>query len=271
MATDNTTKDEIELQICKKLTKRKTQIKLDPRNKPVMTPATEAEVESALVQYESRTQWREWGLDILRKQGAAVLLHGPPGTGKTVIAEYMSKRVGRGLMRLNMKDVGGKAPGDTERRISELFAQAQTENHKTIFLDECEAILWDRSKAGSDSMWMVGVVDELLMRIAEYRGLIILATNRVEIVDTALVDRCFANLQIGTPDFPERVRLWKQKIPARYPFQPTQLQLEKLAQHVLSGRSIENALVREASHAIREQRKPTFASLQNVAIELSKK
>lgn len=229
--------------------------------KPIMASALELEVESALAQYEQKGKWIEWGMDCLRKQGNMVLLYGPPGTGKTVIAEYMSKRCGRGMITLNMKDVGGKAPGHTERMVHEVFQSGRTGGGKTIFMDECEAIVWDRGRAGSDSMWMVGVIDEILMQTARYPYLIVAATNREDIIDPALHNRCFATLLVGMPESPERLRLWRQKMPERFPLKLTPIQVEMLAEFPLVGRDIETCIVREASAAIVEKREPKFRGL----------
>lgn len=229
--------------------------------KPIMSPEIEEEVEAALAQFTNRGKWIDWGMDTLRKQGNMVLLYGPPGTGKTVIAQYMSKRVGKGMVTLNMKDVGGKAPGHTERMTHEKFYEARMGGNKTVFMDECEAVVWDRGRAGSDSMWMVGVIDEILMQTAKYPGLVVAATNREDIIDQALRSRCFAALQIGMPGYAERVRLWQQKIPARFPLQLTVAHCDKLAEFELSGRAIENAIVHEASHSIKQQRAPQLSGL----------
>lgn len=230
-------------------------------NKPIMSPEIEEEIEAALAQFTNKQQWVNWGMDTLRKQGNMVLLYGPPGTGKTKIAEYMSKRVGRGMVTLNMKDVGGKAPGHTERMVHETFTNSRMDGIKTIFMDECEAVVWDRGRAGSDSMWMVGVIDEILMQSAKYPGLIVAATNREDIIDPALKSRCFAALQIGMPSFPERIRLWQQKMPKRCPLQLTLAQCEKLSEFEISGRAIENAIVHEASRAIKQHGLPEFGGL----------
>ena len=251
-----------------KIAKRKTNFKLAARNKPVMSAELEQEIETVMIQFNNRAKWREWGMDGIRKQGAALMLHGPSGTGKTTIARYVSKRIGRGFITCNMKDVGGKAPGDTERGIAEIFERGKLDNDKTLYFDECEALLWDRSRAGSDSMWMVGVVDEILMQTSEYKGCVIFATNKLEIIDDALLTRCFAVLQIGLPDYPERVRLWEQKIPQNFPLQLTKAQQEKIAAVVLTGRAIENAVCKEASLAILQKRNPTFQSLLQIAEKL---
>src|SRR5690606_10543003 len=120
-------------------------------------------------------------------------------------------------------------PGHTERAVAQLFGDAKAQGNQTIYIDECEAMLWDRSRAGSDSMWMVGVIDELLMQISKYKGLVILATNHFEILDTALVSRMLYVVEIAAPGFGERKRLWMQKMPDRFPLKLATLQIEKLA------------------------------------------
>lgn len=235
---------------------------LSPSKKPVMSNELDCEIEIALQQYAKQNIWKQWGCDSIRPQGAAVLLYGPPGCGKTTIANFMAKRVGKGIQHLNMKDVGGKAPGDTERKIAEVFLDCKNASNKTIFIDECESIIWDRSKAGSDSMWMVGVIDELLMQIAKYKGLIVMATNRESEIDTALASRCFAILQVGHPDRTCRYRLWMQKIPARFPLQLSIQQAHSLSILPLTGREIELALCREASWAISSGRDPEYITLK---------
>lgn len=243
----------------------RTKMILSAARKPIMAPALEEEIEAALMRYDKRSMWTAWGLDELRKQGNMVFLSGPPGTGKTVIAQYMSKRIGRGLATLNMKDVGGKAPGQTERGTAQFFEDARLANMKTVFMDECESIIWDRNRAGSDSMWMVGVIDEILVQTAKYPGLVVAASNRPDIVDEALLSRCFASLHVGFPEAPERIRLWRQKMPARFPLQLTQAQIERLSECNISGRDIENAIVREASMSLTQGREPRFLSLLSEA------
>lgn len=243
---------------------RMATIKIAQRNKPILSSELELEIEASLAQFKNIGKWQEWGVDTIKKQGCLILLYGPPGTGKTVIARYLSKRIGKGMATLNMKDVGGKAPGHTERMTSQFFQDCKTAGNKTIFMDECEAIIWDRNRAGSDSMWMVGVIDEILMQTLEYRGMIIAATNKEDIIDSALKSRAFACLKIGHPEFPERKRLWKQKIPERYPVQLTEVQCERLADFNMTGRDIENAICRESSFAIVQKRLPLYTGLVDV-------
>lgn len=235
-----------------------------------MSAKLEAEIEAALGSQDHAAKWKEWGMNTIRDQGQHVYLFGPPGTGKTVIAEYMSKRIGRGFVKINMSDIGGKAPGHTERMVVEHFQAATAGGHKTVIFDECEAVLWDRGRAGSDSMWMVGVIDQILMQVAAYKGTCMFCTNRDDVVDPALKSRCFSVLHVGLPEQPERARLWNQKLPERFPLKLTLAQIHELASLQLVGRDIETAIIREASFAITSDREPTFAGMMEQAKEMIK-
>lgn len=241
--------------------KTRMAITIASKNKPIVSAATELEIESCLIQYKKRHMWAKWGMTELRKKGNMLLLEGPPGTGKTMIAAYMSKRIGKGMSTLNMKDFGGKEPGHGERMIADHFRAARSDGGKTIFMDEVEAIMWPRDRAESGEMWMVGIIDELLMQTAKYEHLIVAATNVPHMIDAAFKDRCFAVLQIGIPEREERIKIWKQKLPDQFPAKFTTVQIEKLAEYVITGRKIEDSIVREASMALVQDRLPNFAGM----------
>lgn len=209
----------------------------------------------------------------MRKQGAAILLVGPSGTGKTTIAEYLSLKVRkRGLKQISFADFGSHVPGENARQIQKLFADAKENGEMTVFIDECEAVLWDRGRAGASAMWMLEVIDELLVQIGKYPGLCILATNKPELLDSALMRRLIAIIHILRPEFPERVRLWQQKIPDTYPLKLSIAQFEKIATLQLTGADIENIIIDYSSECIRTSKKPKFDTLfenaQLAAVEL---
>lgn len=232
--------------------------------RPILCADLEQQIHAAVVQYTNMHTWVEWGMKYFREQGACVLLKGPPGCGKTVIARYLASLVDKGIMEIDMSKFGSQMPGENERRIEQLFSEASG-RQKTIFMDEVDAILWDRGRAGADSMWMIGVIDKLLIELARYRYLVILATNRDEMLDSALERRLIANILVGKPDQPERLRMWKAKIPKQYPLQLSPAQLQWMSDYRLTGAEIENCIIQETQLAILHRRKPTFDSLCNVA------
>jgi SpoVK/Ycf46/Vps4 family AAA+-type ATPase len=237
--------------------------------KPVMSAEVERQVMNAVTQYSKRQIWKKWGLHKLRKQGAAILLKGPPGCGKTVIAEYLSLRVRqRGIKSLSFADFGSHVPGENARQIRGFFEQARDNGEMTIFLDECEAVLWDRGRAGATAMWMLEVIDELLVQIGKYPGLCILATNKPELLDYALDRRLMATIVIPRPEFPERVRLWTDKFPDEFPLKLSIDQRTKIATLQLTGAEIENTILGYGSDCIRLGKKPNFTGLLQVAKEI---
>ncbi|HEV7424544.1 MAG TPA: ATP-binding protein, partial [Candidatus Paceibacterota bacterium] len=213
-----------------------------------MSAALEAQVMNAVAQYSKLQKWKQWGMHRIRKQGAAILLQGPPGTGKTVIAEYLALKIRkRGLKSMSFGDFGSHVPGENARQIRKFFAEARENGEMSIFLDDCEAVLWDRSRAGGSAMWMLEVIDELLVQIGRYHGLIILATNMPQLLDYAIYRRLIAVITVDRPEMPERLRLWKQKIPIEFPLKMSINEFDRIATLQLTGAEIENAIIDYAS------------------------
>jgi SpoVK/Ycf46/Vps4 family AAA+-type ATPase len=141
-----------------------------------------------------------------------------------------------------------------------------------VFLDDCEAILWDRSRAGSTAMWMLEVIDELLVQIGKYTGFQILATNKPELLDPALERRLLSTIVVDVPAILERYRLWQQKIPADYPLKLSIAEYEKLAgDFVVTGAEIENIIIEVSADALRQDKKPTLPMLRQIAMETAER
>ena len=228
--------------------------------KPIFSTEINEQLLDAVSQYRNRDKWREWGLHNLREQGACILLEGPPGCGKTTAARYMGRLIKKGFKLLNVAQIGGGEPGATEKNIQAFFEDARSRNNMTIFLDECDHILRRRSDISGDGLtWMIGTCEEIMTQINRYKGLVIMATNLVEVLEPALADRFMSIVHVGRPDHAQRIQLWRQKIPATFPIKFTDEQIETLAAFDLSGRQIEMVIVNAASSALRKNRKPTMA------------
>lgn len=233
-----------------------------------MSPDLENQVMNAVQMYQQRPLWKKWGMHTLRKQGAAILLEGPPGCGKTKIAEYLSLQIRKkGMKELSFGDFGSHVPGENARQIRALFEYGKDNGDMTLYLNECEAILWDRSRAGGSAMWMLEVIDELLVQIEKYPGLIIMATNKPELLDSALERRLIARIYVGIPEYRERVALWKNKMPNAFPLKLTPPDIEKLAKLILTGAEIETAIIQCASDALRAKKPPKLSKLYECAKE----
>lgn len=232
---------------------------------PILDEATQDQIDGAIARFTGKIRWEKWGMASLRKQGSLVLLVGPSGTGKTTIARYLAKKIGTGFIPISMADIGSSDPGQTEKNLNHIFDHAEKEGNTTIFMDECDGFLWSREKAGSDSMWMLSIINGILTRVEKFNGLCLLATNMRHMLDAALLSRITSLIEVNKPDYDTRCRLWLQKIPEQYPFHPTDDQLHKLASIELVGREIETAIINEAEQSIIQGRHPKFIPLCNIA------
>lgn len=233
------------------------------RDRPILEPGLLDKIEQIIIQYSEAAKWKEWGLDQLRDQGACALFEGPPGTGKTMAAKYLGRKLGRPMEYIDLGSFGSKEPGENERRIDAIFRNGNSQK-KTLIFDECEALLADRSKLDSHAQWMISTIDKLLTGIGSYRWLILLITNMPQLLDPAIHRRLIARLQINRPTRPTRELIWKQKMPAKFPFQPTQAQFEALSAHDLSGANIETVILQCGQTAIWNKRVPNFDMMDEV-------
>ena len=236
---------------------------------PIVSQDTQSQIDRAIAQYKDGAKWREWGLSTLRPQGACILLEGPPGTGKTTIAEYIAIKIRKkGIKAIDFGEFGSQVPGENSRQIKRLFAEANKNGGMTIFLDEVEAVLWSRDRIAGSNTWMLEVIDTLLAEISRYKHLIIMATNRADMLDAAVMRRLIARIYVPLPDLETRQRLWAAKWPDKFPLKLTRLQAENfaVASEGMTGSTIERVILNTGARAIVAQRLP---STQDVVDELA--
>ncbi len=128
-------------------------------------------------------QWKTGECEI---KNMNILMYGPPGTGKTEFAKYISRHLGRKLIIKSPSDMLSKWVGGTEQNIAESFYTAESEDG-ILFIDETDSLLRSRDKA--EHSWESTQVNELLMRMENFKGIFISATNRFETLDPAVIRR----------------------------------------------------------------------------------
>jgi transitional endoplasmic reticulum ATPase len=199
----------------------------------------------------------EWPLrhqDIFEKMGIrppkGILLYGPPGVGKTLLAKAAATESGANFIAVNGPEILSKWVGESERAIREIFRKARTVAPAIIFLDEIDSIAPARGSR-TDSGVTDRIVNQLLTEmdgIKPLRGVVVIAaTNRPDLIDPALLRPGRFDRVIKVPPPDRRARLEILRIHTRrVPLAPD-VDLEKLADMTngYTGADLE-ALVREA-------------------------
>jgi len=123
---------------------------------------------------------------------SAIVLHGPPGCGKTFAVERLVEFIDWPSYSIDSNSVGSPFIHETSKKVSEVFDQAIDAAPSVIVIDEMESFLSDRQSGGSLNMHHVEEVAEFLRRIPEAiknKVLIIAMTNLIELIDPAILRR----------------------------------------------------------------------------------
>jgi transitional endoplasmic reticulum ATPase len=139
----------------------------------------------------------EWPLkypELYKKLGhtmpKGILLHGPSGTGKTMLAKAVATESEANFISVRGPELLSKWVGESERGVREVFRRARQAAPCVIFFDEIDSIAPVRGMGG-DSMVTERVVSQLLTEmdgIQSLQGVVVLAaTNRIDMVDPALL------------------------------------------------------------------------------------
>jgi SpoVK/Ycf46/Vps4 family AAA+-type ATPase len=134
-----------------------------------------------------------------------LLLYGPPGTGKTEIARKLSLSASCYFMSLTLPDFKAGYVGQSGQRVRKIWEQARARGRCVMFIDECEGIFARRGSENSDS-----ASEEIVQAfLAEWDGMqtnehvkvwVVGATNRVELLDEAIVSRFGSQQEIALPN-----------------------------------------------------------------------
>jgi len=122
---------------------------------------------------------------------SAIILHGPPGCGKTFAVERLVDYLGWPSFQIKASSVASPYIHETSKKVAEVFDKAMENAPAVLVIDEMEAFLSER-QSGMSGQHHVEEVAEFLRRIPEAiknRVLIIAMTNKIEMIDAAILRR----------------------------------------------------------------------------------
>jgi transitional endoplasmic reticulum ATPase len=133
-----------------------------------------------------------------------VLLRGPPGTGKTMIAKAVASETDANFITISGPEIVSKYYGESEQKLREIFEEAEKDAPSIIFIDEIDSIAPKRSEVTGEMERRVVAQLLSLMDGLKSRGevVVIAATNRPNSIDEALRrgGRFDREIEIGIPD-----------------------------------------------------------------------
>jgi len=216
----------------------------------------EAQAET-VAQIEAHVRYREtvlddWGFASRdgRGLGIAALFHGPSGTGKTLAAEVIARRLGFDLIRVDLSQVVSKYIGETEKNLSRIFDAADRGGCVLLF-DEADALFGKRSEVRDSHDRYANIeVGYLLQRIEAFRGLAILTTNLKQVLDPAFLRRLRFVVAFPFPDTAERKKIWERSFPRATPRES--IDFDRVARLQVTGGNIRSIALHAAFLAAAE-------------------
>ncbi|KAJ4727660.1 AAA-type ATPase family protein [Melia azedarach] len=193
----------------------------------------------------------------LTKPCKGILLFGPPGTGKTMLAKAVATEAGANFINISMSSITSKWFGEGEKYVKAVFSLASKIAPSVVFVDEVDSMLGRRENPGEHEAmrkmkneFMVNW-DGLRTKDKE-RVLVLAATNRPFDLDEAVVRRLPRRLMVNLPDAPNREKIIRV-ILAKEELAPD-VDLEAIANMTdgYSGSDLKNLCVTAAHCPIRE-------------------
>ncbi len=225
----------------------------------------------------------EWPLknpEIFKRMGIkppkGILLFGPPGCGKTLLARAVATESEANFVSIKGPEIFSKWVGESEKAIREVFRKARTAAPAVIFFDEIDSIVPRRGVGYADSGVTDRVISQLLTEMDGIETLedvvVIAATNRPDIVDPAVLRPGRFDRLIYVPEPDENARLEIFKIHTKNMPLAEDVDLRELAQMTkgYSGADI-SALCREAAmNALRRDVNASEVTLEDFKKAMAK-
>ncbi|XP_008810933.1 peroxisome biosynthesis protein PAS1-like isoform X2 [Phoenix dactylifera] len=192
----------------------------------------------------------------LLKPCRGILLFGPPGTGKTMLAKAIANEAGASFINVSMSTITSKWFGEDEKNVRALFTLAAKVAPTIIFVDEVDSMLGQRTRVGEHEAMrkikneFMTHWDGLLTKSGE-RILVLAATNRPFDLDEAIIRRFERRIMVGLPSVESRELILRKLLSKE---KVEELDYKELATMTegYSGSDLKNLCVTAAYRPVRE-------------------
>lgn len=193
-------------------------------------------------------------------QPKGVLLYGPPGTGKTLLARAVAHHTDCTFIRVSGSELVQKYIGEGSRMVRELFVMAREHAPSIIFMDEIDSIGSSRVEGSNGDSEVQRTMLELLNQLDGFESSqnikVLMATNRIDILDQALLRPGRIDRKIEFPNPGEDARLDILQIHSKKMNLTRGINLKKISDKMTgaSGAEIKAVCTEAGMYALRERR-----------------
>lgn len=188
-------------------------LEMQPRrelNSIVLTQHISSVCKEVIEEHQRSDLLRSYGLEPRHR----VLLFGPPGNGKTSLAEALAYELSLPFLVVRYETLIGSFLGETSQRLKQVFDFARA-RHCVLFFDEFDAVAKERGDV-HDTGEIKRVVNSLLMQIDDLPStvLVVVASNHSELLDRAVWRRFQVKLELSWPDS-MAIKDWFERLQTR--------------------------------------------------------
>lgn len=144
---------------------------------------------------------------LARTRRGRLCFFGPPGAGKSVAAHWIAAELGVPCVVRSASDLLAPFVGMTERATAQMFAVAE-EDPCVLLVEEVDSLFGSRDRA--EQGWQVSQVDEMLVRLEAFDGIVIATTNRIAAIDKAALRRFDLKVEFGSLEASSATKLFRR-------------------------------------------------------------
>lgn len=212
----------------------------------VLPEDVKSDILTAIAEVRNRDMiYEKWGANetLERHSGTAILLTGPPGTGKTMTAEAIAHHLCKKLVAVNLASLTSCYIGETMRNIQRVFEEA-AENEDILLFDEADALFSSRIPVFDSTDALINRDTSFLLSMVEsQKGVTILTTNLTMNMDPALERRIDTVIHFPRPTSEEQAEIFTRLMPSGAPAERIDY-AEIAAKYPLCGGNIVNVVKR---------------------------
>ena len=221
----------------------------------ILPDETKAQIEESIaILANEKRLYEDWGLKhIFPTVQCALNFYGAPGTGKTMAADALAKKLGKRILKSSYADIESKYVGEGPKMMKAIFLAAERQD-AVLFIDEADSLLSKRLLSVSDgsAQALNSMRSQLLICLDSFKGIVIFSTNLIVNYDDAFLSRLI-NIRFDAPNSSGRERIWRVHLCENGVRVPLGNDVDLMAiaeKYEFVGREIRNAVKKACVHAV---------------------